>query len=209
MRVHYFCAIALQTPRAVLTRAWASRRVDLRERRVDSYSTQVITFCWLYFNNFLNLLNCLIYYIIKYEQIFYALYELDNNNCVLVLESCDKIMHLRFSFNACALHALKSQRVCFILSQFTREGKYVVISDFAFFVFERTKHQPRRNLRSYLVLQRLCNEAALSPALMHFGTRSWSKMVVRWRYANLSTEQWRKFCETNAWSTYTTWLLMT
>ena len=39
------------------------------------------------------------------------------------------------------------------------------ISDFAFFVFERTKHQPRRHLRSYLVLQRLCNEAALSPGI--------------------------------------------
>ena len=35
--------------------------------------------------------------------------------------------------------------------------------DFVFFVFERTKHQPRRHLRSHLVLQRLCNEAALSP----------------------------------------------
>ena len=42
------------------------------------------------------------------------------------------------------------------------------IRDFAFFVFERTKHQPRRNLRSYLVLQRLCNEAALSPGIDAF-----------------------------------------
>ena len=42
------------------------------------------------------------------------------------------------------------------------------ISDFVFFVFERTKHQPRRNLRSYLVLQRLCNEAALSPGINAF-----------------------------------------
>ena len=41
-------------------------------------------------------------------------------------------------------------------------------SDFAFFVFERTKHQPRRHLRSYLVLQRLCNEAALSPGIDAF-----------------------------------------
>ena len=40
--------------------------------------------------------------------------------------------------------------------------------DFAFFVFERTKHQPRRNLRSYLVLQRLYNEAALSPGIDAF-----------------------------------------
>ena len=70
--------------------------------------------------------------------------------------------------------------------------------DFAFFVFERTKHQPRRNLHSYLVLQRLCNEAALSPGMMHFGTRSWSKMVVSWRYANLSTELSRKFCVATA-----------
>ena len=41
-------------------------------------------------------------------------------------------------------------------------------SDFAFFVFERTKHQPRRHLRSYLVLQRLCKEAALSPGIDAF-----------------------------------------
>ena len=40
--------------------------------------------------------------------------------------------------------------------------------DFPFFVFERTKHQPRRNLRSYFVLQRLCNEAALSPGIDAF-----------------------------------------
>ena len=40
--------------------------------------------------------------------------------------------------------------------------------DFAFFVFERTKHQPRRNLCSCLVLQRLCNEAALNPGIDAF-----------------------------------------
>ena len=45
-RVHYFCTIALRTSRAVLTRAWASRRVDLRERRVDLCSKLVIIFCW-------------------------------------------------------------------------------------------------------------------------------------------------------------------
>ena len=45
-RVHYFCTIALRTCRTVLTRAWASRRVDLREHRVDSFSKQVIIFCW-------------------------------------------------------------------------------------------------------------------------------------------------------------------
>ena len=58
------------------------------------------------------------------------------------------------------------------------------IRDFAFFVFERTKHQPRRNLRSYLVLQWLSTKWHLAPALMHFGTKSWSKMVVSWRYAD-------------------------
>ena len=42
------------------------------------------------------------------------------------------------------------------------------IRDFAFFVFERTKYQPGSNLRSYLVLQRLCNEAALSPGIDAF-----------------------------------------
>ena len=45
-RVHYFCTIALRTSRAVLTRARASRRVDLRERRVDLFSKRVIIFCW-------------------------------------------------------------------------------------------------------------------------------------------------------------------
>ena len=43
-RVHYFCTIALRTSQAVLTRA--SRRVDLRERRVDSIFKRVIIFCW-------------------------------------------------------------------------------------------------------------------------------------------------------------------
>ena len=41
-RVHYFCTIALRTYSAVLTRAWASRRVDLRERRIDLFSKRVI-----------------------------------------------------------------------------------------------------------------------------------------------------------------------
>ena len=35
-------------------------------------------------------------------------------------------------------------------------------------VFERTKHQPRGNLHSYVVLQRPCNEAALSPRIDAF-----------------------------------------
>ena len=42
------------------------------------------------------------------------------------------------------------------------------IRDFAFFVFERTKHQPRRHLCSYLVLQRLSSKAALSPGIDAF-----------------------------------------
>ena len=71
-------------------------------------------------------------------------------------------------------------------NQKTRAGE--ILETLRFFVFERTKHQPRRNLRSYLVLQRLCNEAALSPGMMHFCTKSWSKMVVSWRYADLSME---------------------
>ena len=43
-----------------------------------------------------------------------------------------------------------------------------IIETLRFFVFERTKHQPRRNVSSYLVLQRLCNEAALSPGIDAF-----------------------------------------
>ena len=45
-RVHYFCTIALRTSCTVLMRAWASRRVDLRERRIDLFSERVIVFCW-------------------------------------------------------------------------------------------------------------------------------------------------------------------
>ena len=40
--------------------------------------------------------------------------------------------------------------------------------DFAFFAFEQMKHQPRPNLHSYLVLQRRCNEATLSPGIDAF-----------------------------------------
>ena len=50
----------------------------------------------------------------------------------------------------------------------TIPGETYAIRDFAFFVIERTKHHPRRNLRSYLVLQRPCNEAALSPGIDAF-----------------------------------------
>ena len=42
--VHYFCTIALRTYRAVLMRAWASRSVDLRERRVSLFFKRVIIF---------------------------------------------------------------------------------------------------------------------------------------------------------------------
>ena len=58
----------------------------------------------------------------------------------------------------------------FSLTNSTISTFYIAdIGDFAFFVFERTKHQPRRNLRiSYSVLQRLCNEAALSPGIDAF-----------------------------------------
>ena len=49
-----------------------------------------------------------------------------------------------------------------------RWGSVEIIETLRFFVFERTKCQPRRNLRSYLVLQRPCNEAALSPGIDAF-----------------------------------------
>ena len=65
-----------------------------------------------------------------------------------------------------------SGRVIFFSGSMTRDGVELSRAsdnrDFAFFVFERTKHQPRRNLRSYLVLQRLFNEAARSPGIDAF-----------------------------------------
>ena len=42
------------------------------------------------------------------------------------------------------------------------------ILETAFFVFERTKHQRRRHLRNYLILQSLCSEAAPSPGINAF-----------------------------------------
>ena len=63
---------------------------------------------------------------------------------------------------------------------------------FCFFFFERTKHQPRRNLRGYLVLQRLCNEAALAPALVHFAgapnENSWQISAPQVTYSWLARE---------------------
>ena len=50
--MHYFFTIAIRTSRAVLTRAWASRRVDLREHRVNLFHKRVILCCWLYLNDF-------------------------------------------------------------------------------------------------------------------------------------------------------------
>ena len=45
-----------------------------------------------------------------------------------MLENCDKIMHLRFNFDACAPDASKSHRACIILLQCTRKSKYAVIN---------------------------------------------------------------------------------
>ena len=42
------------------------------------------------------------------------------------------------------------------------------IRDFAFFCVRTNEKSASRNLRSYLVLQRLCNEAALSPGIDAF-----------------------------------------
>ena len=49
----------------------------------------------------------------------------------------------------------------------------------------------------------------LAPALMHFGSKSWSKMVVRWRYADLSMESSKNFYVLNVKATYATCLSMT
>ena len=39
----------------------------------------------------------------------------------------------------------------------------LILKTLRIFVFGRTSRQPRRHLRSHLVLQRLCSETALSP----------------------------------------------
>ena len=129
-RVHYFCTIALRTSRAVL--AWASRRVDLRERRVDLFFEMgnyilLVIFKWL-----LNLLKCLIYYIIKDKKVClrcvwirlttaYLLCAREfwqNNALVLQFWCLSNALTLRVR----ALEASKSQRACIILSKFTRKS---------------------------------------------------------------------------------------
>ena len=77
-----------------------------------------------------------------------------------------KTKHKPFQTLVCKIFV--DLRICEMYHQETDCRIESIIRDFAFFVFERTKHQPRRNLRSYLVLQRLCNEAALSPGIDAF-----------------------------------------
>ena len=69
------------------------------------------------------------------------------------------------------MHYFAEQLLPFLDNKITVRCMFLHIRDFAFFVFERTKHQPRRHLRSYLVLQRPCSEAmeaAVSPGIDAF-----------------------------------------
>ena len=137
-RVHYFCTIALRTSRAVLTRALASRRVDLRERRVDSFSKRVNYILLVIFKWLLNLLKCLIYHIIKDKKVclrrvwirlttayLLCAREFRQNNALALQFWC---LSNALTLRVRALDASKSQRACIILSKFTRKSKYAVIN---------------------------------------------------------------------------------
>ena len=134
-RVHYFCTIALWTSRAMLMRAWASRRVDLRECRVDLFSKRVIIFCWRWL---LNLLKCLIYHMIKDKKVCLRRVWIRLTTAYLLCaqEFRQKNAHaLQFwclsnalTLRVHALDASKSQRACIILFKFTRKSNYAVIN---------------------------------------------------------------------------------
>ena len=53
-------------------------------------------------------------------------------------------------------------------SKLKADTEFWVNRDFAFFCVWTNETSASRNLRSYLVLQRLCNEAALSPGIDAF-----------------------------------------
>ena len=130
-RVHYFCTIALRTSRAVLTQAWVSRRVDLFSKRVI-YILLVI-FKWL-----LNLLKCLIYHIIKDKNVCLRCAWIRLTTAYLlcgqefrknIALNCASIsMLVRCTHPSGSLDTSKSQRMCIILSKFTRKSKYAVIN---------------------------------------------------------------------------------
>ena len=137
-RVHYFCTIALRTSRAVLTRAWASRRFDLRERRFDLFSKQVIyillgniwtTFkltkmSYLSHNKRQKSLLTSVWIKLITAYLVCAREFRQNNALALQFWCLSNALTLRVR----ALDASKSQRECIILSKFTRKSKYAVIN---------------------------------------------------------------------------------
>ena len=69
--------------------------------------------------------------------------------------------------------------------------------DFAFFcVWTNETSSSSQFAQLFSLAKTLQRKQHLAPALMHFGTKSWSKMVVSWRYADLSMEWSRPFCVT-------------
>ena len=72
------------------------------------------------------------------KKFVYIVYKLDQQLCIyFVLENLDKIMHLRFNFDACPMHSpygfvhLTHQNFgarALFLSKFTRKSKYAVIN---------------------------------------------------------------------------------
>ena len=67
--LHYFSTIELQTPHAMLTLEWVSRRVDSSVRRLNTFATRVILLWRVMFNDFLNLQKNLIYHIKKTKSV--------------------------------------------------------------------------------------------------------------------------------------------
>ena len=69
---------------------------------------------------------------------------------------------------------------------------YEAIRDFAFFFLCVCLNERNISLVAICAVIQSCKDFAtkwhLAPALMHFCTKSWSKMVVSWRYADLSIE---------------------
>ena len=119
------------TSRAVLTRAWASRRVDLRERRVDWFSERVIIFVITFKLTKMSYLShnktvCLRRVWIRLTTAYLlCVREFRQNNALALQFWC---LSNALTLRVRALDASKSQRACIILSKFTRKSKYPVIN---------------------------------------------------------------------------------
>ena len=111
--------------------AWASRMIDLRERRVDLFSKRVI-YILLVISKWHSKLKCLICHIINNQKVCFrrvwirlttayllCAREFRQNNALALQFWC---LSNALTLRVRALDASKSQHACIILSKFTRKS---------------------------------------------------------------------------------------